>query len=160
MSTTEWRQPANGKISPPRVGAVGYFVLSLVCLVLAVSGPALVVALIVLDADFPWWAMLLTVVVAVFLVFFAFTLWRTYHHGRRDTKLIEASGLPATAEILSVGTTSWGEGEGVRLGLRISGPGFETFEAPFEWKHTDHFEVGGRLAVLVEPTARLYLVRP
>jgi hypothetical protein len=159
VSTTEWRQPANGKISPPRVSALGYVAISLVCLVIALIGPALVIALIVLDVAIPWWSLLLTVATGLGLMFFAFMLWRTYRHGRADTKLIDAAGVAGTGEILSIGTTRWGEGEGVRLGLRISGPGFETFEAPFEWKANRGFEVGGRLVVLVEPTARLFEVK-
>lgn len=128
-------------------------------MLLGLLGPALLVAVAVLDVEIPWWALLLTAVTALGLMFFAFTLWLTYKHGRRDTRLIDASGVPATAEILSVGNARWAEQEGVRLGLRITGPGFEPFETTFEWKNNREFAVGGRLAVLVEPTARLFEVK-
>jgi hypothetical protein len=85
--------------------------------------------------------------------------WRSLGLGRQDTKLLDSRGVPATAEILSVAPKAWGEQDGVELGLRISGPGFETFETTFQWKKDDDYQVGGQLAVLVEPSARLYEVR-
>jgi len=63
-------------------------------------------------------------------MFFGLTLWLTFKHARRDTKLIEASGRPAVAEILTIGTVQWAEQEAVRLGLRISGQGSSRSRRP------------------------------
>lgn len=161
MSTSEvlkWREPGDGASSPPRVSAAGYFFFTLICLVLSLVGPTLVVVSILSD-EFPWFTTLIGAVLTLFLGFCSFVWWRSHRQGRRDTKVLDAAGYPAIAEILSVRSKAWAEQDGYEVGLRVSGRGFEPFETTLAWKRNGTFTVGGQLAVLVEPTARLYEVR-
>ncbi|WP_112237376.1 hypothetical protein [Kribbella monticola] len=162
MSTSEalqWRQPGDGATSPPRVSAVGYFFFSLICLTVFVIGPAGLVLSFLYSGDHRWLTRAIALVLTVLFGVTSVLWWRGTRQGRLDTKRLDALGYPATAEILSVESKSWGEMDGVELRLRISGHGFETFETTFGWKYARHYEVGARLAVLVEPSARIFEVK-
>ena len=55
--------------------------------------------------------------------------WRVVGRSRRDARRLSAAGVAATAEILAVANHLAGEDPELELHLRISGPGFATFEA-------------------------------
>ncbi|MGC4938103.1 hypothetical protein [Kribbella sp. DT2] len=166
MSTreaVEWRQPGDGTSSPPRVSAAGHFFFGLLCLATALAGPALLgFAFWIDNADVDGKRWLIVLIAAVLTVFFGWmsaAWWRGSVRARRDTKVLDAAGSPATAEILSVRSRSWHDEDGVELGLRVSGDGFAPFETTWHWRKDRDFVVGGRLDVLVEPSTRLFEVR-
>jgi hypothetical protein len=163
MSTSEalqWRQPGDGATSPPRISAIGYFFFSLICLVLFLIGPiGLVASFVYIDDDHLWLTTLIGVVLSLLFGVTSILWWRGTRLGRLDTKRLDATGSQALAEILSVKSTTWHDEDGVQLRLRITGQGFEPFEADFVCRAAPHYGVGGRLAVLVEPSARLFEVK-
>ncbi|MEV6426879.1 hypothetical protein [Nocardia sp. NPDC051463] len=81
---------------------------------------------------------------------------------RRSAKRFEAAGVVGTAEIIAVdGMHISGEADEVaELTVRISGPGFDTFDADCERNTRDPaWEVGDRFAVVVDPIDMTYAIR-
>lgn len=86
-------------------------------------------------------------------------LWAHVSVERSNNRRLDAVGVAATAEVTDL--TAWDDGDdaGVRVGLRISGPGFPTFETT--WKRSTHpaLRVGLRLTALVDPADNLFRVQ-
>ncbi|GAB2921118.1 hypothetical protein [Streptomyces mayteni] len=85
-------------------------------------------------------------------------LWFHTTFERENNRRLDASGVAATAEVTSL--TDWDDGEsaGLTVGLRVSGPGFRTFETT--WKRSSHpaLRVGLRLTAVVDPSGNLFRV--
>ncbi|MGW6922732.1 hypothetical protein ACWGA9_15865 [Streptomyces sp. NPDC054950] len=85
-------------------------------------------------------------------------LWAHASLERADNRRLDAVGVTATAEVTDL--TAWEDGDdaGVTVALRVSGPGFRTFETT--WKRSRHpaLRVGLRLAAVVDPADNLFRV--
>ncbi|MGW1737678.1 hypothetical protein ACWCPQ_02595 [Nocardia sp. NPDC001965] len=80
---------------------------------------------------------------------------------RRSARRFAAAGLPATAEIIAVeGIRGGGEDtEVAELRIRISGTGFETFDAACELTAgRPPWAVGDRLDIVVDPADNSFVV--
>ncbi|MER6133042.1 hypothetical protein [Streptomyces sp. NPDC001815] len=77
---------------------------------------------------------------------------------RRHNRRLDTLGVPATAEITELTEWDTGDDGGAVVVLRVSGPGFRTFEAT--WKRSPHpaLRVGLRLDAVVDPSANLFRV--
>ncbi|MFH9316860.1 hypothetical protein ACH4LO_17670 [Streptomyces anulatus] len=97
-------------------------------------------------------------VCTVILVPLGFVVGLTVAAERRHNRRLDAFGVPATAEITEL--TEWGTEDdgGAVVVLRISGPGFRTFEAT--WRRSQHpaLRVGLRLDAVVDPSGNLFRV--
>ncbi|MFQ6329263.1 hypothetical protein ACLMAL_24430 [Nocardia sp. CWNU-33] len=81
---------------------------------------------------------------------------------RRLAERFDAAGVAGTAEVISVdGMHISGEAyEVAELTVRISGPGFDTFDADCERGTRDPaWEVGDRFAVVVDPVDLTFAIR-
>ncbi|QJT03189.1 hypothetical protein G9272_25310 [Streptomyces asoensis] len=85
-------------------------------------------------------------------------LWAHTSLERDNNRRLDTVGVTATAEVTDL--TDWEDGDdaGVTVALRISGPGFRTFETT--WKRSRHpaLRVGLRLTAVVDPADNLFRV--
>ncbi|MCG5466302.1 hypothetical protein AB0K35_14225 [Micromonospora sp. NPDC053740] len=77
---------------------------------------------------------------------------------RRDASRLAAAGVAATAEIVAVANHLGGENPELELHLRISGPGFATFEADTIRATDPALVPGAVLAAVVDPADRLFAI--
>ncbi|MET8123325.1 hypothetical protein [Micromonospora sp. NPDC005189] len=131
-------------------------------LAICLPGPVLLVAAVTLDPPRPpadFWGLLAGGVLATFVgVGFGVFGWRVVNRSRRDARRLSAAGVAATAEILAVANHLGGEDPGLELHLRISGPGFATFEADTVRADDPTLVPGALLAAVVEPADRLFSI--
>jgi len=145
-----------------RVGPIGAFLSRLVLGAICLPGPVLLIATLTVDrpqsrSDF--WGLLAGDVLATAVgVGFGVFGWRVVNRSRRDARDLAAAGVAATAEILSVSNHLGGEDPGLELRLRISGPGFATFEADTIRGNDPALVPGVVLAAVVDPANRLYAI--
>lgn len=137
-----------------RVGPVDAFALYGSAVVMCLCGPVMLGATVLADAG-------LTVMGIVFTAVFVpvgLGLWAHTTTEREHNRRLDAVGVPATAEITQL--TDWDDGEeaGVVLGLRVSGPGFRTFEASWRRSADDALWVGLRLTAVVDPSGGRFRV--
>jgi hypothetical protein len=133
-----------------RVGGLFLYALSaLVCLM----GPAILATLVSADAN-PVAGIGFTVICTPLGI----AIWCHTGVQRKQNRRLDDDGVAATAEILTMTEIAWGEDNGVALGLRVSGPGFETFETT--WRRSAHpsLRVGLRLTAVVDPSDYLFRV--
>ncbi|MEU9127008.1 hypothetical protein AB0D08_02635 [Kitasatospora sp. NPDC048540] len=79
---------------------------------------------------------------------------------RADNRSLDRSGSAATAEVIALTTIPWdGEVDGVRLRVRISGPGFRPFEAAWDRSAHSGLRVGRLLPATVDPVDGRFRVR-
>ncbi|MGC4868920.1 hypothetical protein ACLQ3B_26170 [Micromonospora sp. DT53] len=145
-----------------RVGPVGALLSRLLFLAICLPGPVLLVTAVTLDpprssADF--WGLLAGGVLATIIgVGFGVFGWRVVGRSRRDARRLSAAGVAATAEILAVSNHLAGENPELELHLRISGPGFATFEADTIRAIDPALVPGVVLAAIVDPAGRLFVI--
>ncbi|MGI5240599.1 hypothetical protein [Dactylosporangium sp. CA-139066] len=84
--------------------------------------------------------------------------WRLVTRSRHDARRLSAAGVAATAEVLAVANHLGGEDPGLELRLRISGPGFATFEADTIRADDPALVPGAVLAAVVDPADRLFSI--
>lgn len=134
-----------------RTGFGQYEVAALMCL----SGPVMLGSALFAGAD-------LVVIGIVFTVVFVplgLGLWFQTTTEREQNRRLDAVGIPATAEITDLTDFDRnGEESGVEVELRVSGPGFRTFETTWSRSHHPALRVGVRLPAVVDPTAGLFRV--
>lgn len=143
-----------------RIGPVGALLCRVLFLAICLAGPAMLVPVVwhspnLSTVDF--WGLLggdlLMTVVGV-----GFGGWglRLVTRSRRDMRLLAATGVAATAEVLTVANNLGGEEPGLRLRLRISGPGFAAFEVEAVRADDPALVPGAILAVVVDPAERVF----
>ncbi|MEV7229769.1 hypothetical protein AB0M79_22490 [Polymorphospora sp. NPDC051019] len=145
-----------------RIGPIGALLCRLVFLAICLPGPVLLAAAITLDqprspADF-WGLVAGDVLVTIIGVGFGAFGWRLVTRSRRDARRLSAAGVAATAEVLTVANHLGGEDPGLELHLRISGPGFATFEADVIRADDPGLVPGALLTAVVNPTDRLFAI--
>lgn len=98
------------------------------------------------------------IVLTVILVPVGLLIWLVVAAERKHNRRLDAVGVPATAEIITLTEWDTGDDSGAVVGMRITGPGLRTFEAT--WKRSSHpgLRVGLRLDAVVDPATRLYRV--
>lgn len=134
-----------------RAGRGEYEAAAVMCL----CGPVMLGFAVFTGADLMFMGIVFTV---VFLPL-GLGLWGHTAAEREHNRRLDAVGVPATAEITDLTDFDWsGEESGVEVGLRVSGPGFRTFETT--WKRTHHptLRVGLRLTAVVDPSGGLFRV--
>ncbi|PSK67514.1 hypothetical protein B0E53_00493 [Micromonospora sp. MH33] len=145
-----------------RIGPVGALFCRLAFLAICLPGPVLFAVAVTLDpvrspADF--WGLLAGGVLATIVgVGFGVFGLRLVTRSRRDARRLSAAGVAATAEILAVANHLGGEDPGLELHLRISGPGFATFEADTIRADDPALVPGALLAAVVDPVDRLFSI--
>ncbi|MEU0155498.1 hypothetical protein [Micromonospora fulviviridis] len=145
-----------------RIGPVGALLCRLAFLAICLPGPVLFAVAVTLDplrspADF--WGLLAGGVLATIVgVGFGVFGLRLVTRSRRDARRLSAAGVAATAEILAVANHLGGEDPGLELHLRISGPGFATFEADTIRADDPALVPGALLAAVVDPVDRLFSI--
>ena len=143
-----------------RIGPVGALLCRAMFLAICLPGPVLLYFDVsqsrsLSAADF--WGLLaggvLTTIVGI-----GFGVWglRLVTRSRRDARRLAANGVAATAEILTVANHLGGEDPGLELRLRISGPGFATFEADTIRAVDPALAPGTVLAAVVDPQERVF----
>jgi hypothetical protein len=123
--------------------------------------PALIVVAVVLDGMSPssrWIMAAAGVGITVYTAVFDRSVARANVLARRQTERLNEVGVPAKAEILASKAISLGENNGVALTLRVTGEGFDPFEAVYECEAHPSLRAGAELSALVDPTDRLYAV--
>ncbi|MFE9651827.1 hypothetical protein [Micromonospora sp. NPDC006431] len=145
-----------------RLGPVGALLCRLMFLAICLPGPVLLAVAATLDplrspADF-WGLLAGGVLVTIVGVGFGVFGWRLVTRSRRDARRLSAAGVAATAEILAVANHLGGEEPGLELHLRISGPGFATFEADTISADDPALVPGALLAAVVDPVDRLFSI--
>lgn len=145
------------------IGPIGAFLCRVAFLAICLPGPILLAADISqagkLSTQDTWGLLaggVLTTIVGVGFGMFGF---RVVNRSRRDARRLAAAGVAATAEILTVANHLGGEDPGLVLRLRISGPGFETFEAETTHPVDAALTPGVVLAAVVDPADQLFTVR-
>ncbi|MEU7618460.1 hypothetical protein AB0M91_22905 [Micromonospora rifamycinica] len=145
-----------------RIGPVGAFLCRLVFLAICLPGPALLAADVLGDlpesAGERWGLLAGGVFTTVVGVGFGLFGWRVVDRSRRDARQLDAAGVAATAEILTVAYHLGGEDPGLLLHLRIHGPGFAAFEADAVRPDDPALVPGALLTAVVDPADRLYRV--
>ncbi|MFG2051466.1 hypothetical protein ACGFIW_29040 [Micromonospora sp. NPDC048935] len=145
-----------------RIGPIGALLCRLVFLAICLPGPVLFAVAVTLDpvpspADF--WGLLAGGVLGTIVgVGFGVFGLRLVTRSRRDARRLSAAGVAATAEILTVANHLGGEDPGLELHLRISGPGFATFEADTVRADDPALVPGALLAAVVDPVDRLFSI--
>ncbi|MFE9204164.1 hypothetical protein [Micromonospora sp. NPDC007230] len=145
-----------------RIGPIGALLCRLAFLAICLPGPVLLAAAVTSDplrspADF-WGLLAGDVLVTIVGVGFGVFGWRLVTRSRRDARRLSAAGVAATAEILAVANHLGGEDPGLELHLRISGPGFATFEADTIRADDPALVPGALLAAVVDPADRLFSI--
>ncbi|GAA2374120.1 hypothetical protein GCM10010170_077020 [Dactylosporangium salmoneum] len=145
-----------------RLGPIGALLCRLVFLAICLPGPVLLAGTVTMDplrsrADF--WGLLAGDVLMT-IVGAGFGVWglRLVTRSRRDAHRLSAASVAATAEILAVANHLGGEDPGLDLHLRISGPGFATFEADTIRADDPALVPGAVLAAVVDPADRLFRI--
>ncbi|MEV0644798.1 hypothetical protein AB0I28_06005 [Phytomonospora sp. NPDC050363] len=139
-----------------RHGPIGSLFVYLCCLLMIGAGPALVV--LALNAGegerLPAWigAMVVLLIILPSGLWFGASTAVARHRQRR----LDIAGLPAVAEIIAVEDKDIDGESGVKVTLRLTGPGFEPFDAVVGCRPEDVLVVGGHLHALVDPDARKY----
>jgi hypothetical protein len=145
-----------------RLGPIGAFLCRLVFLAVCLPGPVLFVAAGTLGprpSPEDFWGLLAGGVLATLVgVGSGVFGLRLVARSRRDARRLSAAGVAATAEILTVAHHLGGEETGLDLRLRISGPGFATFEADTVRAADPALVPGAVLAVVVDPADRLFAI--
>ncbi|NUO57911.1 MAG: hypothetical protein HOV78_14670 [Hamadaea sp.] len=146
-----------------RIGPIGALLCRLLFLAICLPGPILLAADVsqgrqLSGKDF--WGLLAGGVLTT-IVGFGFGLfgWHIVNRSRRDARQLTEAGVAATAEILTVANHLGGEDPGLVLRLRISGPGFETFEAETTHATDSALVPGALLSAVVDPSDRLFTIR-
>ncbi|MCX5064686.1 hypothetical protein OOJ91_02225 [Micromonospora lupini] len=145
-----------------RVGPIGALLFRLVFLAICVPGPLLLAVAVTLapprsSAEF--WGLLAGGILATIIgVGFGVLGLRLVSRSRRDARRLSSGGVAATAEILAVTNQSGGEEPALALHLRISGPGFATFEAETIRPVDPALVPGAALAAVVHPVDRLLTI--
>ncbi|MEU1587844.1 hypothetical protein [Micromonospora sp. NPDC005710] len=145
-----------------RIGPVGALLSRLLFLAICLPGPVLLAAAATLDpprssADF-WGLLAGGVLSTVVGVGFGVFGWRLVGRSRRDARRLSAAGVAATAEILAMANYLGGEDPGLSLHLRVSGPGFATFEADTIRAVDPALVPGAVLAAVVDPADHLFAI--
>jgi hypothetical protein len=86
-------------------------------------------------------------------LFVAFMLGSALINSSRDNRQLRASGVPGTAEVLSIDSRE----DGVAAVLRIQADGLEVFEADAVFSG-GQVRVGAQVDVVVDPSDRLFTV--
>jgi len=145
-----------------RLGPIGALLCRLTFLAICLPGPFLLAAAATLDpprSPTDFWGLLAGGVLATIVgVGFGVFGWRLVTRSRRDARRLSAAGVAATAEILTVANHLGGEDPGLELHLRISGPGFATFEADTIRADDPALVPGALLAAVVDPVDRLFAI--
>ncbi|MGW1657903.1 hypothetical protein [Streptomyces atratus] len=123
-------------------------------LVMCLCGPVMLSSAVLTGADL----MVMGIVFTVVFLPVGLALWGHTAAEREHNRRLDAAGIPATAEITDL--THWEDADdaGVAVGLRVSGPGFPTFEATWRRSPDDALRVGLRLTAVVEPSGGLFRV--
>lgn len=137
-----------------RIGPLGALLLYFSSAMMGLCGPVMLACTFLADAGILLGGILCTVLCTPLgLAFWAYTSTE-----RENNRLLDAFGVRATAEITDL--TPWEDADdaGVVAALRISGPGFPTFETT--WKHSLHsgLRVGVRLTAVVDPARNLFRI--
>ncbi|BCJ69336.1 hypothetical protein GCM10009779_69360 [Polymorphospora rubra] len=145
-----------------RLGPIGALLCRSMFLAICLPGPILIVAAMTLDpprspTDF-WGLLAGGVLVTIAGVGFGIFGWRLVTRSRRDGRRLSAAGVAATAEVLAVANHLGGEDPGLELRLRISGPGFATFEADTIRADDPALVPGALLPAIVDPVDRLFSI--
>nr|BFE62953.1 hypothetical protein GCM10020063_074790 [Dactylosporangium thailandense] len=145
-----------------RIGPIGALLSRILFLAICLPGPVLLAGALTLGPPLSpgeFWGLLagdlLTTVAGVGFGVFG---WRLVTRSRRDARRLDAAGVAATAEILTVSNHLGGEDPGLELRLRISGPGFATFEADTIRPDDPALRPGAALPAVVDPADRLFRV--
>ncbi|MBE1487991.1 hypothetical protein [Plantactinospora soyae] len=145
-----------------RLGPIGALLCRLVFLAIFLPGPVLLAVGVTVDprqSPTDFWGLLAGGVLATIVgVGFGVFGLRLVTRSRRDARRLATAGVAATAEVLTVANHLGGEDPGLELRLRISGPGFATFEADTIRADDPALVPGTLLAVLVDPTDRLFSI--
>ncbi|NUT21787.1 MAG: hypothetical protein HOV77_21645 [Hamadaea sp.] len=143
-----------------RIGPVGAFLCRVLLLGVCLPGPVLLavdVSSMRPDSPKDFWGLLaggvFTTIVGVGFGVFGL---RVVNRSRRDSRQLAASGVAATAEILTVENYIGGEDPGLRLCVRISGPEFTSFEAETTRPVDASLVPGAVLGARVDPSDRLF----
>ncbi|WP_238012867.1 hypothetical protein KZZ52_22565 [Dactylosporangium sp. AC04546] len=144
-----------------RLGPIGALLCRLMFLAICLPGPVLLIVAVRLDpprspADF-WGLLAGGTVTTIAGVGFGVFGWRLVTRSRRDARRLSAAGVAATAEILTV-ANHLGEDPGLTLRLRVSGPGFATFEADTIRADDPALVPGTLLTAVVDPADRLFSI--
>lgn len=147
----------NGNPEPKQVSDMGLYgaaVLYSTALGMCVCGPVMLGFTVFADAPLLLGGILSTPICTPLGI----GLWAHASLERADNRRLDTVGVVATAEVTDL--TAWNDGDdaGVTVALRVSGPGFRTFEAT--WKRSRHpaLRVGLRLTAVVDPHDNLFRV--
>lgn len=99
------------------------------------------------DADL----MVMGIVLTVVFLPLGLAFWGNTTVERAHTRRLDTVGIPATAEITELSRWDDGDDVGVTVDLRVSGPGFRTFETTWRRSHHGALRVGLRLTAVVDP---------
>ncbi|MEO3974105.1 hypothetical protein [Streptomyces sp. CAU 1734] len=141
----------------PRIGPFGVFFLRAMILFGMLVGPVTLATIGRIDESPRTQAIVGGLFTAVFTPVCVWA-WRAAGRARARTRRLDRSGIPAAAEVLASVETPVGEGAGVALTLRISGPGLPSFDAVHECGKSPSPQVGEVLFALVDPAGRLFTI--
>ncbi|MDT0318804.1 hypothetical protein [Streptomyces millisiae] len=143
-----------GPVQASRIGPLGALFLYSLSVALVGSGPVMLVGAVLAGAGLLIGGVLCTVLCTPL----GLVIWFSTSHERENNRRLDAAGVAATAEVTSL--TDWDDGEstGVVVGLRVSGPGFRTFESTWKRSHHPALRVGLRLGAVVDPADNLFRV--
>ncbi|WP_433084033.1 hypothetical protein ACQP1P_06390 [Dactylosporangium sp. CA-052675] len=145
-----------------RIGPIGALLSRLAFLAICLPGPIVLIGALKsgppLSPRDLWILLAGDLLVTVVGVGFGVFGWRLVTRSRRDARRLAAAGVDATAEILTVANHLGGEEPGLELRLRISGPGFATFEADTIRPDDPALRPGAALPAVVDPADRLFRV--
>lgn len=134
-----------------RVGRGQYEMAALMCL----CGPVMLGFALFAHAD----VLIIGIVFTVVFLPLGLAFWFQTTAEREQNRRLDAVGVAATAEVTGLTDFDWdGETPGVEVELRVSGPGFTTFETTWRRTQDPALRVGLRLTAVVDPAGGLFRV--
>lgn len=145
-----------------RSGPVSTFIVYVMCLVMILAAPIGLASSFttheLTDSELLF-TRLITGALLLTMTPFGVLIARSVARARAEQRRLDRIGVRGIAEIIRSTPVDL-EGEwGLGLTLRVSGNGFEPFEAEVECRDDDGYVVGARLPAVVDPVERHFTIK-
>ncbi|ALG13035.1 hypothetical protein [Kibdelosporangium phytohabitans] len=140
-----------------RTGPFGRGVLHFLAVFVWLAFPAILVFVPAPDEDRTVFV-IVNVVVMIIMIPLGLPIWRTASQVGADQRRLDRVGLPAVAEVLASDDTDLDGMVALRLRLRLSGDGFDPFEATVRCGYEDGLTAGARFNAKVDPSDQLFMI--
>ncbi|NLP82998.1 hypothetical protein HF576_03985 [Microbacterium sp. CFH 90308] len=149
----------SGGVSVEPDGKVARGIMRLLAVLVGLTGPVVIIlGLLLADGEGLWISLVAGGVLTVVTVPLGISMWMAQTHEHEQTLRLRERGVPASAEVLQITPTSYGEESRMTLTLRVTGPGITTFQATHSCAFDSSLSVGDRLGAVVDPSTNGYAI--